>query len=114
VTGSVVLINWPFADLSGSKIRPAIVLTPLENGAYVLCQVTSQSYHRNSVLIEEVDFDLGGLRKTSYALPAHVFTADGRVLIREVGRLNILTIESISSRLKEQLDAGLAIRRHVI
>jgi hypothetical protein len=26
--GSIVLIRYPFADLSGSKVRPALVLTP--------------------------------------------------------------------------------------
>lgn len=26
--GSVVLIRYPFTDLSGSKVRPAIILTP--------------------------------------------------------------------------------------
>lgn len=111
VTGSVVLINWPFSDLSGSKIRPAVVLAPLENGSSVLCQVTSQGYHKNAVMLKEDNFDSGGLLKTSFALPAHVFTADERILIKEVGRLNIVTIESISDQLKEQLDAGLTNRK---
>ncbi len=28
--GSVVLIRYPFTDLSGAKVRPAIIITPDE------------------------------------------------------------------------------------
>lgn len=28
--GSVVLIRYPFTDLSGAKVRPAIIITPEE------------------------------------------------------------------------------------
>jgi mRNA interferase MazF len=39
--GDVVVIPFPFSDLSGSKCRPAFVLADLEGDDVVLCQITS-------------------------------------------------------------------------
>ena len=38
--GSVVLVRFPFSDLSESKLRPAVVLADAGRGDWVLCQVT--------------------------------------------------------------------------
>lgn len=35
--GSVILIPFPFSDLSQSKIRPALVLADVGRGDWVLC-----------------------------------------------------------------------------
>jgi mRNA interferase MazF len=42
--GSVVLVAFPFSDLSASKLRPAIVLASAERDDWILCQVTSNPY----------------------------------------------------------------------
>ena len=40
--GSVVLIRYPFTDLIGAKVRPALVLTPdLLPLAWMTCSVSS-------------------------------------------------------------------------
>ena len=40
----VVLIPFPFSDLSHAKLRPAVVLAKASKGDWVLCQITSKSY----------------------------------------------------------------------
>jgi mRNA interferase MazF len=42
--GSVVLVPFPFSDLSQAKYRPAVVLAAAGKGDWVLCQVTSNAY----------------------------------------------------------------------
>ena len=42
--GDVVVIPFPFSDLSQSKRRPALVLTTLEGDDAILCQITSRTY----------------------------------------------------------------------
>ena len=42
--GAVVLVQFPFSDLSRTKLRPAVVLADAGRGDYVLCQVTSKPY----------------------------------------------------------------------
>lgn len=43
VKGDVVVIPFPFSDLSGSKKRPAFVLADLPGDDFILCQITSQN-----------------------------------------------------------------------
>jgi len=42
--GKVVLVHFPFSDLSQSKLRPAAVLAEAGRGDWVLCQITSKPY----------------------------------------------------------------------
>jgi mRNA interferase MazF len=40
----VVLLPFPFSDLSKSKLRPAVILANAGTGDWILCQVTSNPY----------------------------------------------------------------------
>ena len=42
--GTVVLVRFPFSDLTQSKLRPALVLADVGRDDYVLCQITSNPY----------------------------------------------------------------------
>lgn len=42
VKGDVVVIPFPFSDLTQSKRRPAIVIAVLDGDDLILCQITSQ------------------------------------------------------------------------
>jgi mRNA interferase MazF len=42
--GDVVLVPFPFSDLSQSKVRPAIALANTSRGDWILCQITSAMY----------------------------------------------------------------------
>jgi mRNA interferase MazF len=39
--GSVVLVRFPFSDLSATKLRPAVVLAGVDRDDWILSQVTS-------------------------------------------------------------------------
>jgi mRNA interferase MazF len=75
--GAVVLISFPFSDLSRSKLRPAVVLARVSRGDFVLCQVTSNPYaDPNAVELTEESFREGSLKRVSYARPGKRFTAN--------------------------------------
>ena len=50
VKGDVVVVPFPFSDLSQSKRRPALVITELTGNDLILCQITSQSISDSSIL----------------------------------------------------------------
>ena len=68
--GFVVLVPFPFSDLSASKLRPAVVLADAARGDWILCQITSKSY-ADPLAIELTggDFAKGSLHVVSYARP---------------------------------------------
>ena len=87
--GSVVLIPFPFSDLSQSKLRPAVVLADAGRGDWILCQLTSSPYSdARAVKLTNSDFQEGSLRVASYARPGKLFTANQELLVSEVGVLN--------------------------
>lgn len=87
--GSVVLVPFPFSDLSQSKLRPAVVLADAGRGDWVLCQLTSSPYSDvRAISLSNSDFKKGSLRVVSYARPGKLFTANRELLVSEVGVLN--------------------------
>jgi mRNA interferase MazF len=86
--GSIVLVPFPFSDLSQSKLRPAVVLADAGRGDAVLCQITSNPYADPlAVELSASDFATGSLQRTSYARPSKLFTASIGLIVREVGTL---------------------------
>ena len=86
--GSVVLIPFPFSDLSQRKIRPALVLANAERGDWILCQITSKPYaDQRAVRLDQSDFASGGLELTSYVRPGKLFTANEALMIETAGQL---------------------------
>ena len=66
VKGEVVVVPFPFSDLSNSKKRPALVLTNLEGDDLILSQITSQNISDSySISIETDDIENGSLNRES-------------------------------------------------
>jgi mRNA interferase MazF len=87
VKGDVVVIPFPFTDLSGSKKRPALVLADLSGDDIILCQITSQQNDNYAIAIDNSSFSNGSLPLSSYIRPARIFTADKNMIIRKAGTL---------------------------
>jgi len=94
--GTVVLVTFPFSDLSSAKLRPAIVLASAGHEDWILCQVTSNPYADPAALrIVEADFAEGSLLRVSYARPGKLFTANTSLMVASVGRLKTECHQSI-------------------
>ena len=86
VKGDVVVIPFPFSDLSQSKRRPALVVAPLEGNDAILCQITSKAIKdKYAISIDEADFESGGLRQAGNIRPNRLFTADNHIILYRVG-----------------------------
>ena len=86
--GAVVLVRFPFSDLSASKLRPAVILASADRDDWILCQVTSNAYaDPHAVEIAESDFTSGSLARMSYARPGKLFSANTAIMQRIVGSL---------------------------
>jgi mRNA interferase MazF len=87
-TSSIILIPFPFSDLSQSKLRPAVVLANAGKEDWILCQITSKSYaDLQSIKLTDDDFANGSLKLVSYARPGKLFTANSSLIVSKVGEL---------------------------
>jgi mRNA interferase MazF len=97
-TGQVVLVPFPFSDLTRTKMRPAVVLADAGRDDWILCQVTSNPYgDKRSISLTTQDFSQGSLRVTSYARPGKLFTANQSLIAETAGQLN----QSVTNSLLE-------------
>ena len=94
--GAIVLVRFPFSDLSRSKLRPAVVLADTGRSDWILCQVTSQPYTDPfTVEITNGDLASGSFRKDSYARPGKLFTANAAIMTKQIGELKSEKLEEI-------------------
>jgi mRNA interferase MazF len=108
--GDVVLVDWPFSDLTGSKLRPAIVVQAdyltglIDDTIYV--KVTGRRF---GIPGTEVEIDPGsepssGLLKVSYASCKDLLTRDQTLVHHVLGVLSNTAMHQIDDCLKKVLE----------
>ncbi len=98
VKGDVVVLPFPFSDLSKSKKRPALVAAVLEGDDVILCQITSEARNDSySIALTSNDFKKGSLNLTSRIRPKKLFTADKSIVLYKVGSLKESKIKEIEN-----------------
>ena len=87
VKGEVIVIPFPFSDLSGNKRRPALVLADMSGDDILLCPITSQNSPKDTWAIPllATDFKSGSLPLASNIRPNRLFTAHKALIIKSVG-----------------------------
>ena len=100
IKGEVVVIPFPFSDLSGSKKRPTFVLADLQGDDILLCQITSQqTKDSHSIALNKNDFRSGTLPSDSFIRPSRIFTADKSIIIRKAGIVNSNVIAAVIKKI---------------
>ena len=86
--GDVIVLPFPFSDLSYSKKRPALVVANLKGDDTILSQITSKARTDDyAISLKEADFKHGSLRITSRIRPNRLFTADKSIVLYKIGSL---------------------------
>ncbi len=102
VKGDIIVVPFPFSDLTQTKRRPALVISALEGNDLSLCQITSQSVRDNyAILLDDKDFNTGSLKQSNYIRPNRIFTADNHIVLYRVGDLKLDKINEIIEKVIE-------------
>ena len=100
IKGDVVVVPFPFSDLTQIKRRPALVVANLLGDDLILCQITSQNIKDSyAIAISNNDFSSGGLNQNSNIRPNRIFTADSKIIIYKVGQLKIEKLTEVISKI---------------
>jgi len=100
--GKIVLVPFPFTDLSGQKVRPAVVLSCKDKGEdFVVCFLSSKQDKKVNFFDVKVKADSGnGLKFDSVIKVSKIATLDKKMALGEIGALNKKVLELLNLRLK--------------
>ena len=102
IKGDVVVIPFPFSDLSQSKRRSALIIAPLEGDDAILCQITSKTIKDiYAISIDDGDFDAGSLKQSGNIRPNRLFTADSHIILYRAGHIKNDKLNQVIEKLVE-------------
>ncbi len=89
---SIVLVPFPFSDLSGGKKRPALVVSNAEfnkkSEDVICCPITSNPAAKYAIKITSKDMESGFLEFDSKIKPHRLFTVSKNIIYKILGKLN--------------------------
>lgn len=103
--GDIVLVDFPFTDLSQTKLRPALIVWVSLNGEdVVVCAITSQNLKTlepEDFLIDTTDpeFAETGLRVASKVRVTRVATLRRSLLLKKLGKLGTEQRKGLNTKL---------------
>ena len=86
--GEVVVVPFPFSDLSNVKNRPAVILIDQRGPDVVLAAITSTGNDPNVITLDNRDFQAGNLSHPSFIHPTKLFTCERSQIRRTVGQIS--------------------------
>jgi len=97
VKGDVVVLPFPYSDLSSSKKRPAVIIAILEGDDIMLCQITSRErFDKYAIKLKDSDFKQGKLNLNSYIRPNRIFTADKSIIMYKIGSIKDTKFQEVT------------------
>ena len=105
--GDIVLVDFPFSNRGGSKIRPALVIS---NGILnkvdeiFLLPITGTDFNDGlgfNIYKEGLDYPLA---KPSYVRVNNILTLDKHLIVRKINRLNNVLLEQIIDSFSEVIE----------
>jgi len=110
--GDIVLVPFPFTDLTARKVRPGVIASPDPQGSDVLVAFISSSRASAdtptdwTVLASHPDFAQTGLKVPSVFKCGKLLTIHRSLILRRLGHVSIPIQQELDRRL--QLAVGLA------
>ena len=102
-TGDIVLIPFPFAELTNRKVRPAVVICETKDSYkdLVLCAISSvmPSNPAENEIILPAD-KINGLRKDSVLKVDRIVTAKKQDVIAKIGKLADKDLKTFKEKFK--------------
>jgi mRNA interferase MazF len=102
VKGEIVVIPFPFSDLSSSKKRPALIIANPIQEDILLAQITSKiNLNKYSIKINNQNLIEGSLPITSYVKLNRLFSADINLIKYKLGKIDKNKLNEIEKKLIE-------------
>jgi len=102
--GEIVLIPFPFSDLSIVKQRPVLIISKdaynNETEDVIICGITSNLKNASySILIDNEDLTEGSLPVKSRIKADKIFTLEKSLIKKKIAKVNLKIIEKVKSEI---------------
>lgn len=102
--GDIVLLPFPYSDLSTAKKRPALVVSNNTFNAssddFVCCLVTTNpKQDKYTIQITENDVEQGKLSFASTVKPYRIFTTDKKIVVKKLCALQKTKLRLVADKL---------------
>jgi mRNA interferase MazF len=102
--GEVVIVPFPFSNLTGNKKRPALILIDLPGPDAVLAAITSTGKDPNTIALTPQDFKKGRLDHPSFIHPTKLFTFQKSLIGRIAGDITLLKWKEVVAKIVSLLN----------
>ncbi len=96
--GDIILLPFPFTDLKGNKLRPALILVVNRNDIVVAFITTNERLKQKTDIIIEPK-QSNGLKKRSIVLLNKIATLDKALVIGKIGYLTVSELKDVDKSL---------------
>ena len=107
-SGDIILVPFPFTDLTNHKIRPALVLASIGHDivlAAISSQLSSKSWPSDhDITDDDPDFPVTGLKVNSRIHLSKLVTVESKIIIGQLGILKIKHLRQINKKLAKLFD----------
>ena len=103
---AIVLLRFPFSDLHGSKVRPALVISNdsynSKSEDFIAVAITSNLKTRGySILLTNGDLEAGKLIVNSKIKPDRIFSANKKLIRMNIGKVKSEIHEKVIGSISE-------------
>lgn len=105
----IVLMPFPFSDLSESKKRPVLVVSRNEynfhNEDLIVCAITSNPRDYNgSVTVIDYDLESGELACESKVKPSKIFSLDKQLVVKKIAKIKKNKLKEVIVQLNKDIN----------
>jgi len=103
--GMIVLVPFPYSDLSNFKVRPALVVSNKHFRGHdaIFCAITSKTSKGNEISFSNENLEKGQLPVTSYVKAGKVFTLEKSLIKKIVAKISAEKIKEVAVELAKIL-----------
>jgi len=97
----IVLIPFPFSDLTISKKRPALIISndKINKTEDRICCLVTSKIHKDDIIISKSSFEIGSLPFRSSIKPHRIFTIHKKIIIKKLCSINNSIYDSVIKKL---------------
>lgn len=99
--GEIVLVPFPFTDLEGQKLRPAVILGQNGKQDYILCFISSKDSKIQANEIKIKTDSKNNLKTDSKIVVSKICTLDKKVILGQLGTLGKEQIKKVDQILRK-------------